>query len=88
MPPTLIKTRGDATVLERYLAGDARHWPDRTIHHPSGSDLSSHDQPGQRVERADSASWGKGGPKLRPVTETGVTAMNSILNRQKNTGSA
>jgi len=74
-------------------AGVGEDWTPRELRHTFVSILSDNDVPIEKIadlvgHRTTIVTQTVYRHQLRPVLETGATAMNSILNRQKNTGSA
>jgi integrase len=74
-------------------AGIGEDWTPRELRHTFVSIMSDNDVPIETIadlvgHRTTIVTQTVYRHQLRPVIETGATAMNSILNRQKNTGSA
>ena len=74
-------------------AGIGEDWTPRELRHTFVSILSDNDVPIEKIadlvgHRTTIVTQTVYRHQLRPVIETGATAMNEILNRQKNTGSA
>jgi integrase len=74
-------------------AGIGEDWIPRELRHTFVSIMSDNDIPIEKIadlvgHRSTVATQTVYRHQLRPVIETGATAMNTILNRQKNTGSA
>jgi integrase len=74
-------------------AGVGEDWTPRELRHTYVSIMSDNDVPIEKIadlvgHRATIVTQTVYRHQLRPVIETGATAMNAILNRQKNAGSA
>lgn len=74
-------------------AGIGEDWTPRELRHTFVSIMSDNDVPIEKIadlvgHRTTIVTQTVHRHQLRPVIETGATAMNTILNRQKNTGSA
>jgi integrase len=74
-------------------AGIGEDWIPRELRHTFVSILSDNDVPIEKIadlvgHRSTIVTQTVYRHQLRPVIETGATAMNTILKRQKNTGSA
>jgi integrase len=74
-------------------AGIGEDWTPRELRHTFVSIMSDNDIPIEKIadlvgHRSTIVTQTVYRHQLRPVIETGATAMNTILNRQKNTGSA
>jgi integrase len=74
-------------------AGIGEDWTPRELRHTFVSIMSDNDVPIEKIadlvgHRTTIVTQTVYRHQLRPVIETGATAMNSILNRQKDTGSA
>jgi integrase len=74
-------------------AGIGEDWTPRELRHTFVSIMSDNDVPIEKIadlvgHRTTIVTQTVYRHQLRPVIETGATAMNSILNRQKNTGSS
>ena len=73
-------------------AGVGEDWTPRELRHTFVSIMSDNDVPIEKIadlvgHRATIVTQTVYRHQLRPVIETGATAMNAILNRQKNAGS-